>query len=204
MRKWIRHCAVEKVEDRPGVNKTGTMDPHSFLFQRPLELSGLSVDFILRTLGGQGIVNPAEFFFGIGICIGVPQLAISIAFGCLLYWKERLPLALPDKPSGWRYDWAGILGCLLCTAGLIAIFVVPLFSPPNEVPRIVLSIMAIGMCVASLGLLVQLGAIAFDFKALLRQQGEDEITWARLLVSVLPYVVLISTLLRLYLIFDVR
>jgi hypothetical protein len=145
-----------------------------------------------------GIINPAEFFFGIGICIGVPLLVVSGAFGILF-----LRVGTIDG-RGWRLDKLGVAGCLACCAGMLAVFIVPIFGPPDRIPTWAQAVMAIGTVVGAAGLATLLAAVFADLRCLFRPRGTGELRWARSLIWYLPLIALFAIMMRLYNFFGVR
>jgi hypothetical protein len=156
------------------------------------------MQIIKGILHSWNIISPPEFFFGVGICIGIPLLLISVAFKVFFLKRGSSP------GRGWRYDSIGLPACICSTCGLVAIFVVPLFSTPDNVPDWSLAIMALGTLVGLLGLLALIASVVLDIPSLLGPRGEQEIQWARNFVFYVPLCLILVNLVRLYVLFDVK
>jgi hypothetical protein len=139
-----------------------------------------------------GIINPAEFFFGLGVCILVPLLAVSAAFRLFFLRGCEHP------GTGWRQWFRGVLGCCLCSAGLVLVFTPPLFHAPDVVPDGALALMLAGVAMAAPGLLVLLTAVLPGMRSLRKPGGGGEKPWARTLIYLLPLGTLFPLFARLY------
>ena len=156
------------------------------------------MQMIKDMLASWGIISPPEFFFGIGVCIGIVLLAISIVFR-VFFFAEKSAFG-----RGWRYDLVGILACSCSIAGLVAVFTVPLFFAPSLVPDWCLACMAIGTLVGLPGLLTLLVSVLLDVRSLVRPRGDGEIHWARGFIFYVPFCLILPGLLHLYRLFGVR
>ena len=144
------------------------------------------------------IISPPEFFFGIAICIGIPLLLVSVVFK-VFFIKDG-----SSTGRGWRCDFIGLFACVCSTSGLAAVFAVPLFFTPGNVPDWSLATMAIGAIVGLLGLLALIAATVLDLRSLLKPRGEQEIQWARNFIFYVPLFLVFVNLVRLYRLFNVR
>jgi hypothetical protein len=146
-----------------------------------------------------GIAHPAEFFVGIGVCILVPLVAVSILFRALFMKTGEM-----DEGPGWRYAILGVVGCGSCTAGLLAAAVVPVFWPPDEVPDAGIAVMCVGDVIALAGLMVLLASTVLDVRALRRPRTRGEVSWARAFISYAPISIFLTGVVAAYELADVH
>ena len=162
-------------------------------YREPLKMTA-----ICDIIRSWGIANPAELFFGIGVCVGLPLLATAVAFRAL-FTKDGV-----SEGRGWRFDRIGVAGCLAASGGLLAVITVPIFYPPSKVPMGFLTTMLTGTVLGASGLVILLISVLLDLGGLRRPRGETEVRWARPLIFYLPLHIIFPNLIRLYQLFDVH
>lgn len=147
---------------------------------------------IVLWLKGMGIINPSEFFFGIGICIGLPLLTISAVFRIFLH-----PFDAPGG-VGWKHAGLGAVSCVVCCAGLLCVAFVPCLYRPAQVPNWGIWLMLCGDSVAFVGLSTLLTIVIISWRELRQPMGVNERPLCRKLVFALPLCILLPVVVRIY------
>ncbi len=108
--------------------------------------------FLRLFVDGWGVINPSEFYFGIGICLAAVLLLATALVALSL---------LRQSPQAGERTFARVAFALsmAATAGLVLMAAVPCFYPPDETPKAAWIVMALGDLAALLsvvGLLAML------------------------------------------------
>ncbi len=136
-------------------------------------------------LDGWGILSPAEFYFGIGICIAA-VLLLATALIALSALRSGPPAA------GRRFPVVVFAFSAMATAGLLLMAAVPCFFPPDETPEVAWGAMAVGDLVAFVSVLGLLSTLAFLHRAWLAGPGVGESIQLRLWTFLVPLFALVA------------